>query len=61
MLQFVEIACPYCGESFETAVDASAGSNRYIEDCQVCCKPIEFHVRVGAEDAIEVETRRSDE
>ena len=38
----VTVQCPYCGESFETAVDWSAGSFRYIEDCQVCCQPIEL-------------------
>jgi len=39
---FVTVQCPYCGESFETAVDWSAGAFRYIEDCQVCCQPIEL-------------------
>ena len=39
---FVTVRCPYCGESFETAVDCSAGAFRYIEDCQVCCQPIEL-------------------
>ena len=42
LTQFVTVQCPYCGESFETAVDPSAGSFRYIEDCQVCCQPIEL-------------------
>jgi hypothetical protein len=36
------VPCPYCGESFETAIDWSAGAFRYIEDCQVCCQPIEL-------------------
>jgi len=40
--EFVTIRCPYCGESFETAVDLSAGSFTYVEDCQVCCQPIEL-------------------
>jgi hypothetical protein len=40
--EFVTIQCPYCGESFETAVDLSAGSFTYVEDCQVCCQPIEL-------------------
>jgi Cysteine-rich CPXCG len=39
---FVTIQCPYCGESFETAVDLSAGSFTYVEDCQVCCQPIDL-------------------
>ena len=62
MLEFVQITCPYCGESFETGVDGSAGSTNYIEDCQVCCRPIEIHVNVDAKDAItRVDARRSDE
>jgi hypothetical protein len=32
--------CGGCGQWNETAVDESAGSRqRYVEDCQVCCKP----------------------
>jgi transposase-like protein len=46
MLDFINITCPYCGESFETAVDSSAGSQRYVEDCAVCCRPIEVGVSV---------------
>jgi hypothetical protein len=42
LTSFVTVPCPYCGESFETAVDWSAGSFRYIEDCLVCCQPIEL-------------------
>jgi hypothetical protein len=42
LTQFVTVQCPFCGESFETAVDLSAGSFRYVEDCHVCCQPIEL-------------------
>jgi len=32
--------CADCGEWNETTVDESAGSHqRYVEDCQICCKP----------------------
>ena len=47
MVETITIHCPYCGESYETAVDLSAGSQRYIEDCAVCCRPIEITLRVG--------------
>lgn len=40
--EFVAVSCPYCGESFDTQVDLSAGAFSYIEDCQVCCQPIEL-------------------
>lgn len=40
------VRCPYCGESFETLVDLSVGSATYVEDCQVCCQPIEMSCEV---------------
>jgi hypothetical protein len=46
MIETVSIQCPYCGESYETTVDLSAGSQRYVEDCAVCCRPIEIALRV---------------
>jgi hypothetical protein len=45
-VQFHLVECPYCGESFETPVDTSSGSARYVEDCQICCQPIEFRLEV---------------
>ena len=60
MLEHVD--CPYCGEPFETAVDRSDGSQHYIEDCPVCCRPIEFHLEVGSDDEIlSLTTRRDDD
>jgi hypothetical protein len=51
--------CAGCGEWNETTVDESAGSRqRYIEDCQVCCKPNVLRVSwdTGAEEfAIDAE------
>ena len=43
-LKTVEIQCPYCWESFEVVIDPSVEQQSYIEDCYVCCRPIEFHV-----------------
>ena len=58
---FVQVQCPYCGEPFETRLDLSGGSASYVEDCQVCCQPIEFVTAVGAEGALEsLELRRGD-
>jgi len=47
MLEPIRILCPYCGECFESHADTSAGSQQYVEDCAVCCRPIELHLRVG--------------
>jgi len=34
--------CPHCGERISVVLDLSAESQRYIEDCEVCCNPIEI-------------------
>jgi len=39
-------SCPYCGESFTTLIDISAGNQEYIEDCQVCCRPVLFNIEI---------------
>ena len=46
MLPSIEIQCPYCGESIEILVDVddSGGEQQYIEDCQVCCSPINITI-----------------
>ncbi len=38
------VSCPYCGESIEVLIDHEEAGHQYIEDCQVCCKPITFSV-----------------
>lgn len=40
MMPAVDVQCPYCGESITLLVDDSVDHQRYIEDCQVCCRPI---------------------
>lgn len=56
------VSCPYCGEVLNVELDLSAGSQRYIEDCQVCCRPIEFVVDVDAAGELAaVDVRRDDE
>ena len=42
--EIVSVACPYCGERLETRIDLTAEEPSYVEDCGVCCRPIEFHV-----------------
>jgi transcription elongation factor Elf1 len=42
------VGCPYCGETLTIVLDLSAGSQSYVEDCQVCCQPMQ--VSFSAED-----------
>jgi hypothetical protein len=55
-----DIACPYCGEVCSVQVDTSAGEQAYIEDCQVCCRPMELHLRTW-DGNWSLEVRRDDD
>ena len=39
--------CPYCGEPIVLELDLSAGSQVYVEDCAVCCRPMRVAVNVA--------------
>jgi hypothetical protein len=57
----VESECPYCGEPLTFDVDESGGRRQsYVEDCVVCCRPIEIHVVVAGDD-VELSVHRQDE
>ena len=43
------VACPYCGESFVSMVDGSAGNQSYYEDCEICCRPILFLTEIDSD------------
>lgn len=51
MLDMQDIQCPCCGELICLVLDASAGAQRYIEDCPVCCRPITVILAVDDEGA----------
>lgn len=36
--------CPYCWEEISMLVDVSVPQQSYIEDCEVCCNPIQINV-----------------
>lgn len=57
----VDVSCPYCGEPLTLVVDETGGRTQaYVEDCAVCCQPIEVRARVDAEE-FDVEVARLDE
>lgn len=43
------IGCPYCGERIVIFIDGSVSTQSYVEDCQVCCRPISLDVEIVAE------------
>ena len=61
MQDFETVYCPACGEPNLIAIDVSAGAQRYIEDCQVCCRPIVIAVAFDPQGLPQVTLRRDDE
>jgi len=44
--------CPYCWERISMLLDASVANQTYVEDCEVCCNPIELHLQFDNEELI---------
>ena len=49
------IDCPFCGEKLTVLIDLSVESQSYIEDCQVCCRPMQLSYAVTDQDTVNVE------
>ncbi len=48
------VECPYCGESISLLIDLSVPQQNYVEDCQVCCRPIVVNVGVDSSGGVEI-------
>ena len=52
--------CPFCGETISMLVDLSVPAQRYVEDCEVCCQPIELDVQVDDAVLVRFDAIRND-
>jgi hypothetical protein len=52
-----QVQCPYCWEQFTILIDGSEASQEYVEDCYVCCRPINFIVNIDDEDGVDIQAR----
>ena len=39
-------SCPYCFELELKLIDFTIKSQNFIEDCEVCCNPIDFYIEL---------------
>jgi transcription elongation factor Elf1 len=53
------IECPHCGEQFSIQVDTTQLNSVTIEDCAVCCAPMELHIHCEPGEIVDVEVRRA--
>lgn len=52
--------CPFCGEVISMVLDTAVHSATYIEDCEVCCNPIEITYSIEDEMVLHFEARVSE-
>lgn len=48
----VQFQCPYCFETISMVFETLYGRQSYIEDCEVCCSPIEVTYKVVEDDVV---------
>lgn len=58
MITEQEVECPHCGEIFTTVVDTSQGSFSTIEDCWVCCRPMQIDLECEPGEVVSVRVER---
>jgi hypothetical protein len=49
-----EISCPHCGAVFSIQIDTSQPVQSLIEDCTVCCRPINLILRCRPGEVIDL-------
>ena len=47
--------CPYCWEDISMLLDPSVSKQTYVEDCEVCCNPMQLTVGFEALELIDFE------
>jgi hypothetical protein len=52
--------CPYCGEEISMVLDDSVSRQTYIEDCEVCCRPIEISYMMEDDALVEFAARTTE-
>ena len=50
-------SCPYCWERISMVLDTSVRGQTLVEDCEVCCRPIQVHYAVEDDAVSDFEAR----
>lgn len=61
LVESATVQCPYCWEPIEIVVDCSITEQAYVEDCEVCCRPMQLHIEVGADGLPNVDAEPANE
>jgi len=50
--------CPYCWEQISMLLDKTEETSDYIEDCEVCCRPIEILFKFSNDNLVNFEAKK---
>ena len=53
--------CPHCWENQLKMVDPSVKNQNFIEDCEVCCNPIDFQISIENNEVIFIQPEKIDQ
>lgn len=51
------VVCPYCGQMFELVIDTSVASQRFVTDCEICCRPFEVLAECESGEILSLDVR----
>jgi hypothetical protein len=51
------ICCPFCGQRFDLVVDTTAPTQRFVTDCEVCCRPLEIFAQCEPGEVLNLEVQ----
>ena len=51
------VRCPYCWQTITMLVDLSVPEQEYVEDCEVCCRPLEIKAVVEDDQIVQFEVQ----
>lgn len=52
-------ACPYCWQNISMVLDISVEEQSYVEDCEVCCQPIQISYSIDEGEITAFEAQRA--
>jgi hypothetical protein len=55
LIQEKVVTCPHCWERITLVLDLSVESQAYIEDCFVCCQPIQIAYTTDAGELLSID------
>ena len=51
------VACPCCGVTSWVLIDCTLGRQSYVEDCQVCCRPMVLDIETAYGEVLRLDAR----